>query len=179
MGRRTMFTVVFLIGTLVAGSFAIAIYSAASVSAVDTARKKDRVRSDHDIAQIARRVFGIEQPTDAEAKARVLEALQFCARDTDCRKVFATVGAAGPRGPRGAPGPTGPAGPPGERGPRGRRGQARTGPRGAVGPTGARGAPGPTGPAGPLGPLGPVGPIGPIPTPQQIQQALCQISRLC
>jgi hypothetical protein len=176
MGRRSMFLSVFAIGLLLAACLGVAAYGVSRANQVDESRREDRVRSDHDIAQVARRVFKIEQPSEAEVKARVLSALLFCAKSTECRKVFATVGAAGPRGPRGRQGPRGERGPVGPQGP---RGATKSGPRGPAGARGARGPAGATGANGPAGPLGGIGPVGPGPTEEQVQGALCALTRLC
>lgn len=111
---------------------------------------RDQVRSDSEIAAIARRVFNIERPTDSQRSKNIISALQFCERNAACtkalRKVLPPV-SAGPRGPTGNRGPVGPrgiTGAPGKSvpGPRGEKGAD-----GAVGPAGAKGDTGPAGPS--------------------------------
>lgn len=127
---------------LIVAGLAFTIYYAVGTEAK---RQRDRVRSDAEIAKVARDVFALAQPTPAEFNRRIKIALQRCGAQPDCRDIFATVA---PRGHRGRTGLRG------RRGPQGLRGQ-----RGPVGPRG-RAVRGPTGPPGPTGTPGPIGPQG-------------------
>jgi hypothetical protein len=158
-----MFAAVFAIGIVLAACLSVAVYSVSRTNAIDSARKGDRVRSDTEIAKVAKRVFNIEQPTAGELKRGVLSALAFCAKDRECAARFAKVtpGIRGKTGPRGQAGPSGLQGLRGQRGlrgPVGPRGRSRRGPRGEPGPVGASGPQGPAGSPGAAGAPAPVVP---------------------
>lgn len=146
MSYRRAQVVAIALGMLLALAVLGALYAV-----VETSRANGRqVRSNAEIASVARRVYKIEAPTEKEVIGRVLKALVTCSKDDGCRTAFAASA------PRGLPGPTGRRGPKGSTGATGARGpQGLTGQRGATGKQGARG------PAGPVGPMGPVGPAGP------------------
>lgn len=145
-----------ILGVGLAAAVGGSLYAVVQSSKTESRRVKDRVRSDRDIAQVARRVFKLEAPSDADISRRVVVALKACGRSAECRELFATVA---PRGPRGARGPRGRRGPRGERGatgPVGRPGRSVPGPRGRRGETGAQGPVGPQGPPGERGERGPL-----------------------
>ncbi len=156
VGRRQT-AILLSIGTLIAVAIGLSAFAIISASGTAERQRTDRVRSDADIAAIARRVTA---PTSAELNAGVRRALHACARDADCTADFqrsAPRGRPGPRGARGAAGPTGARGGRGAQGARGAEG--RTGERGPRGPVGE---PGPVGPAGPAGPAGAAAPINTV-----------------
>lgn len=116
--------------------------------------RQDRVRSNADIAAIARRVFKIEQPSPRELSVRIVAALKVCADDKACYAAFRDAAPRGRRGPQGRRGVQGPRGPQGVAGTAAKGIQGERGPQGRTGnsgPTGAKGEPGATGPQGPAG----------------------------
>jgi hypothetical protein len=143
---------------------AVGVSSLAMVQVAQTKHRvaRDRVRSDAEIARIARKVFPHE--TKAQRAARIArlgkEAIKVCAGDPECvalgRALFgpshARLMAAARRAARevcahdACRGSTGARGRPGRNGARGHRG--KTGKTGANGATGATGAKGDTGAAG-------------------------------
>jgi hypothetical protein len=144
-----------VIGILLAVAVMAGAYAVIRTHTVERAQ----VRTDAEIASIARRVFRLEQPNQQESSARVIRALKLCAADAKCA---AAVRNAAPRGRTGARGPQGPRGPVGSTGSTGQRGVA-----GASGSTGQRGLIGPPGPVGSTGANGaaPVLPPAPMPGP--------------
>ncbi len=157
---RTHITVLLLIGLLMTACFGASGYAVYTAWQGESARIADRVRTDGDIADIARRIVRIEQPTTKQLNSSVIAALRSCRQEPACRKAFMD---AAPRGRRGADGRRGAEGRRGATGARGASGQ--TGARGATGQTGAAGARGPVGPRGPAGTRGPTGAAG-APGPQ-------------
>ncbi len=148
MNRRSLsqLLALILLGLLLAGSVGAAVISVMQSKATEQNRQADRVRSDAEIARVARRIFKLESPSPAEISRRVVAALKTCASDPACRSEFTAIAPQGPRGPagpRGASGARGTAGP--------------TGPRGPAGPTGPPGLEGATGPPGPPGARGAAG----------------------
>lgn len=151
MSYRRAQIIAIALGMLLAAAVLAALYAV-----VETGRTRgDQVRSNADIAAVARRVYKIEAPSEKEVIGRVLKALVTCSKDDGCRTAFAASA------PRGLPGPTGKRGPTGRTGSTGARGpQGSTGATGQRGATGKQGARGPAGPVGPMGPVGPTGPQG-------------------
>lgn len=140
--QGTQILVLLIVGVLLAAAVGGAVIAVVQTRAYEQNRADDRVRSDAEIAKVARRVFRIEQPTPAEIRRGVMTALTACAQNTSCRERFrdtAPRGRRGARGPRGVQGPRGPAGPSGP---------------GIPGPTGDPGAQGPPGPPGEPGTAG-------------------------
>lgn len=109
---------------------------------------RDQVRSDAEVAEIARRVFDIERPSTSQRSKNIIDALRFCEKDSACTKALR---AALPTGVRGARGPKGNIGAQGPRGITGAPGKSVPGPRGEKG---ADGTPGPAGAKGDTGPAG-------------------------
>jgi hypothetical protein len=150
-GRQTL--VLLLIGTFITICIGISAYALLQTSATESRRRsdvalnrKDRTRSDAEIATIAKRVFKLERPTTAELNDAVIVALRSCSRQAMCRSAFMDAAPRGRRGPTGAKGATGARGVAGADGSRGAAGR--------TGKTGAKGATGPQGPAGPQGAAG-------------------------
>ncbi len=137
MSSRTARIVAVVIGLLLG----IAVLAAGLAYRETIGLHKDRVRSDADIARIAKRVF----PTPAEGRRQLLVALRKCAADPECTTIFRDLA---PRGRRGAPGPRGPQGRRGTQGAQGPRGPAGLPGRSITGPVGARGPQGPPGQRG-------------------------------
>lgn len=150
MSYRRARAVAVLLGLALALVFVLAGYAVLSSRTVHN----DQVRSNAEIAAVARRVFAVEKPTDAEVIRRVLLALKKCADDAACRIAFAK---AAPRGRPGVRGPRGRQGATGAQGPRGPRGFAGQGIQGEQGPQGRTGNSGPAGAKGERGPQGPAG----------------------
>lgn len=155
MSRRRVYLLASLLGALLA--LATAGTVAALLVSADT--RNDQVRSDAEIARIARRVFCNEDPAVCRRRSQtsIKQAIALCAADPECvragRELFgpsrARLLAHARLAARAAPGPRGDRGSRGLPGPRGRPGV-----RGARGPRGLPGAKGPPGPAGPRGPAG-------------------------
>ncbi len=127
-----------VIGLILAVGMAAGAYAVIKTRTVQRAQ----VRTDAEIAQIAKRVFRLEQPTQEQASRRVIVALKLCAEDAVCTRAFRNAAPRGRRGPTGARGPQGARGAAGARGPQGLQGPAGRGSRGPTGAAGPQGAPG-------------------------------------
>lgn len=136
-----MYTLSALLGMVLAALTIVAVLAYSSAHKT----QRQQMRSDHDIAVIASRVFRIESPTPAEFNERLLNALKKCKASPPCLDLFVRTA---PRGRRGARGPRGPQGKPGRdgapakplRGPQGVPGEPGAsviGPRGEPGRDGA------------------------------------------
>lgn len=169
MSRRAMHIIGLLLGLVLAGCVVAAAAAFDQAQRTETRRQADRVRSDAEIARVARRVFRLEAPTEAELRTIVIRRLRVCARDRQCRALFTA---------------TAPPGPPGERGMRGRtpgrkqvlaavqrycaRHNRCRGAPGSSGGRGKRGVPGES----IQGPPGAQGEAAPGPTDEQIAAAV-------
>ncbi len=159
IGRRQT-ALLLLVGTFIALALGLGGYAINQNRATAATQRNDQVRSDADIAAVARRVFRLESPTPAQLNAAVMAALRSCSKDAACTARFRKSA------PRGLPGPRGSKGPRGARGTRG-----TTGARGAKGGRGARG---PVGPEGPPGARGPTGAAGPAASITDVLESICQ-----
>lgn len=157
MSRRSFYALGLALGVLLAGTITLAYTALRSANRTETRRQDDQVRSDADIARVARRVFDLEAPTPKQLRVIVFRRLQVCARDARCKALFSSTaqrGKTGERGRRGARGRTGATGATGRRGRTGATGrsgrsvQGARGPQGATGRTGATGAQGAPGAPG-------------------------------
>ena len=85
--RRIVLAFGLMLGLLAVAAFIFASY------AIDDVR--DDRRTNREIADVARRIFRIEQPTNRQLQRRVMRALEICARDPRCLKSLdRTVGEA-------------------------------------------------------------------------------------
>lgn len=155
-----------LIGVIVMACISGSTYAVYATHAASNQRVADKVRTDRDIADIARRIVQIERPTVVQLNRAVIRALKTCRAQIACRAAFMDAA------PRGRPGVAGRRGPDGRRGSRGTRG-AR-GKTGMQGRTGAQGRPGPSGAQGPRGPQGPTGAAGAPTSVDSVIDTLCK-----
>lgn len=140
MSQRKAYVIAALMGTLLA---ALSVFAVLAYASAHTTQKA-QMRSDAEVAAIARRVFRIESPTRAQFNEQLFNALKRCAGYKPCLDLFvatAPPGARGPRGPRGPQGRPGANGTDGKgsTGPQGRPGRTVRGPRGIPGRNGSDG----------------------------------------